>query len=59
MLIKASDNRDSEISELKQLLKRELTAKQRFLIEREAKCLGSGVKGEESSSYYIDFHYQK
>ena len=58
MLIKASDNRDSEISELKQLLERQITAKQRFLIEREIKCLGSGVKGEESSAYYIDFHYK-
>ena len=58
MLIKERDNRDNDVAELRKLLNGEITAKQRFLIEREIKCLGSGVKGEESSAYYIDFHFK-
>ena len=47
MLIKKRDNHDAEIETLKRLLECEITAKQRFLIEREIKCLDSGARGEE------------
>jgi len=43
---------------LRHLLGRELTTKQRVLMERELKFLSSGEKGEESSAYYINFHFK-
>jgi hypothetical protein len=58
MLIKARDNSDSDVETLRRLLDCQLTAKQRFLIEREINCIGSGVRGEESSAYNIDFRYR-
>lgn len=58
MLIKNSDNRDKDISELRLLLEYDISAKQRFLVERELKFVSSGMQGEESSAYYIDFHYK-
>jgi hypothetical protein len=58
MLIKARDNHDVDVETLRVLLDRQLPAKQRFLIEREIKCIGSGARGEESSAYYIDFRYK-
>ncbi|GFO68220.1 hypothetical protein GMLC_17990 [Geomonas limicola] len=57
MIIKKADNRDTDVLELKRLLECQLSAKQRFLIEREIKCIGSGIRGEESSAYYINFRY--
>ena len=58
MLIKGRDNHDSEVQSLRSLLDCQVTAKQRFLIEREMKCISSGARGEESSAYYIDFRYK-
>jgi len=57
MIIKKGDTRVADVMELRRLLDCQITAKQRFLIEREIKCIGSGVRGEESSAYYIDFRY--
>ena len=57
MIIKKGDNREADVMELRRLLDCQITAKQRFLMEREIKCIGSGVRGEESSAYYIDFRY--
>ncbi|UFS72266.1 NERD domain-containing protein [Geomonas sp. RF6] len=57
MIIKNSDDRGTDVMELHRLLQYQISAKQRFLIEREAKCIGSGVRGEESSAYYINFRY--
>ncbi|MEW6720589.1 MAG: nuclease-related domain-containing protein [Thermodesulfobacteriota bacterium] len=58
MLIKERDNRDADILELRRLLEYPITAKQRFLIEREIKCIDSGARGEESSAYFIDFRWR-
>jgi Nuclease-related domain len=58
MLIKKSDNRDADVLDLRRLLDCQISAKQRFLIEREIKCIGSGIRGEESSAYYLDFRYK-
>ena len=58
MLIKERDNHDSDVESLRSLLDCQISAKQRFLIEREIKCVGSGIRGEESSAYYIDFRYK-
>jgi hypothetical protein len=57
MIIKKSDNREADVQELQRLLGCQISAKQRFLIEREIKCIGSGVRGEDSSAYFIDFRY--
>jgi len=58
MLIKARDNHDADVETLRRLLDYQITAKQRFFIEREIKCVGSGARGEESSGYYIDYRYK-
>jgi len=55
MLIKERDDHDSDVLSLRSLLDCQITAKQRLLIEREIKCIGSGARGEDSSAYYIDF----
>lgn len=58
MLLKQKDNRDSDIQELNRLLVSNLTAKQRFMVERELKCLQSGERNEQNSAYYLDFRYK-
>jgi len=58
MLLKQKDNRDADIQELNRLLGSNLTAKQRFMVERELKCLQSGERNEQNSSYYLDFRYK-
>jgi len=57
MIIKKADNREADVIELRRLLESRISEKQRFLIEREIKCIGSGIRGEESSAYYMNFHY--
>lgn len=44
--------------ELNRLLSLKITAKQRFLIEKELKCLASGERNEQNSAYYLDFSYK-
>lgn len=58
MLLKQKDSRDNDIKELNRLLELNPTAKQRFLIERELKCLQSGERNEQNSAYYLDFRYK-
>ena len=58
MLIKERDIHDGDVEHIQRLLECQVTAKQRFLIEREIKCISSGARGEESSAYYIDFQYK-
>ena len=58
MLIKSKDSRLEDIQELNRLLSLNITAKQRFLIERELKCLVSGERNERNSAYYLDFSYK-
>lgn len=59
MIIKRMDSRKEDIEELSSLLKEELTANQRFLIERELRGMKNGSLGEEDAAYYIDFYYEK
>jgi hypothetical protein len=59
VIIKKADNRDSDVQELQRLLGYQISAKQRFLIEREIKCIGSEVRGEDSSAYLIDFNFHE
>ncbi len=58
MLIKERDNRDSDEKNLQGLLNCPISVKQRFLIEREIRCIASGYRGEECPAYYIDFRYK-
>lgn len=58
MLLKSKDGRQEDIQELNRLLTRKVTAKQRFEIERELKCLLSGERNEQNSAYYLDFSYK-
>lgn len=58
MILKHRDSCTNDIKELNRLLTLNLTGKQRFLVERELKCLLSGNSGESSSAYYIDFKYK-
>jgi hypothetical protein len=58
MLLKSKDGRLEDIQELNRLLTLNVTAKQRFSIEREIKCLVSGERNEQNSAYYLDFKYK-
>lgn len=58
MILKSKDSCQENIQELKRLLTQKLTAKQRFGIERELKCLASGDRNEQNSAYYLDFSYK-
>jgi hypothetical protein len=58
VILKHKDKRNEDIQELNRLLALNVSAKQRFLIERELKCLLSGNSGESNSAYYLDFRYK-
>jgi hypothetical protein len=58
VILKNKDGRQADIQELNRLLTLGPTAKQRFLIERELKCLVSGDRNEQNSAYYLDFKYK-
>ena len=58
MILKGKDDKTEDIQELNRLLNLNISSKQRFLIERELKCLMSGSSGESSSAYYLDFRYK-
>lgn len=58
MLLKQKDSRDTDVNELNRLLGLNLTAKQRFFVERELKCLQSGERNEQNSAYYLDFRFK-
>ncbi len=58
MIIKKRDSRKDDIKKLEKLLSSyNLSAKQKFLIEREIYTIKKGEAGEKDSSYYIDFYY--
>ena len=52
MILKNKDGRQTDVQELNRLLTLKPTAKQRFLIERELKCLVSGERNEQNSACY-------
>ncbi|MBL0226793.1 MAG: NERD domain-containing protein [Geobacteraceae bacterium] len=58
MLIKNKDGRLEDVQELNRILSLNITAKQRFSIQRELKCLVSGERNEQNSAYYLDFRYK-
>jgi Nuclease-related domain len=58
MILKRKDNRELDVYELERLLALPLTAKQKFLIERELNFFRSGDKGEKDSAYFLDFRFK-
>lgn len=58
MLLKSKDSCVEGIQELRKLLELKITAKQRFEIDRQLKCLISGNRNEQNSAYYLDFRYK-
>lgn len=59
MILKSKDSKVSDIQELNRLLTLNISNKQKFLVDRELKCLMSGNSGENSSAYYLDFKFQQ
>lgn len=58
MILKKKDSREADVAELNRLLTLKLTGRQRFLIEKELKCLVSGERNEQNSAYYLDFRFK-
>lgn len=59
MIIKSKENSQKQVDYLTDLLERNFPDEKKSLIERELKCLYSGNKGEDTSSYYLDFDLKK
>lgn len=57
MIIKEKEHKISEIKELTDLLKLNLTDRQRFLVERELRWIRAGEEGENEAAYFINFHF--
>ena len=59
MIIKPKDPIQQAQGQLEALLALPLTAKQRFLVERELSILLAGARGEQDSAYFLDFAFGK
>jgi hypothetical protein len=59
MIIKEIDPKREEKEKLRELLKGQLSEKQRFLIERQLRNIEAGVRGEKDSAYFVDFYFGK
>lgn len=59
MIIKPKDPILQAQGQLEALLAQSLTAKQRFLVERELSTLLAGARGEQDSAYFLDFAFGK
>lgn len=58
MIIKDSDNRENDLSELNRLLELpQLSQEQKNQIQREIRNIQSGLKGEKEAAYQINFLY--
>lgn len=58
MIVKRTDPKNAEITELTALIQQAQTPEQKFLIERELRAMKTGIQGEEDSAYYIDFYFE-
>lgn len=56
MIIKKSESKDEDISELNNLLKENIPDSTAKKIQQEIKNIRAGAKGEKESAYEIDFH---
>lgn len=59
MIIKEMDSKRVEKEQLRELLKGQLSEKQRFLVERQLRNIEAGERGEKDSAYFVDFYFGK
>ena len=59
MIIKEIDSKREEKEQLRQLLNRRLSERQRFLVERQLRNIETGEQGERDSAYFVDFYFGK
>jgi hypothetical protein len=59
MIIKEIDPKREEKEQLRELLKTQVSEKQRFLLERQLRNIEAGERGEKDSAYFIDFYFGK
>ena len=59
MIIKEIDSKREEKEQLRQLLNRRLSERQRFLVERQLRNIETGERGERDSAYFVDFYFGK
>jgi len=57
VIIKAKDSLEKVTEELLELMKLPLDNRQKSMVERELRALNYGVKGEQDSAYFLDFHF--
>ena len=57
MIIKDRDSNKNEIEKLKKLLSYNITAEQKFSIQRELNAIQTGAFGEDNAAYFINFYY--
>jgi hypothetical protein len=53
------NSKREEKEQLRELLKGQLSEKQRFLVERQLRNIEAGERGEKDSAYFIDFYFGK
>lgn len=53
------DSKREEKDQLRELLKGQLSEKQRFLVERQLRNTVAGERGEKDSAYFVDFYFGK
>jgi len=59
MIVKEKDSISGQIDQLEYLLQQQLIPSQKKQIETELKILRSGSKGENTSAYFLDFHFSE
>lgn len=59
MIIKEIDSKREEKEQLREVLKGQLSEKQRFLLERQLRNIEAGERGEKDSAYFVDFYFGK
>ena len=57
MIIKQKDDSQEVLHRLDELKQFPLSAKQRFLVDREIKMFAAGVRGEKNSAYLLNFEW--
>ena len=59
MIIKEMDSKREEKEQLRELLKGQLSEKQRFLVERQLRNIEAGERREKDSAYFVNFYFGK
>jgi len=58
MLYKEIDSKETEINQLKNLLKQSTNPKQQALIRTDLARIENGYKAEKDNAYYLDFGFK-